>query len=76
MIKLFLQEFNNLHFNNNLQSCSKLYAIWYKSTFQVKFILKWHNAQFSLQNLVCSCYIFQNIAINNDNWQLSSKIKE
>ena len=30
------------------------------------FNLKWHYAQFSLQNLACTCYIFQKIAINND----------
>ena len=34
--------------------------------------LKWHYAmyaQFSLQNLSCTSYIFQMIAINNDKWQ-------
>ena len=36
------------------------------SDFFFTFLLKWHYAQFSLQNLGCMCYILQNISINND----------
>ena len=30
------------------------------------YLLKWHYSQFSLQNLGCTSYKFQKIAINND----------
>ena len=46
--------------NHRKENYSKIY----------KCTLKWHYAQFSLQNLDCTCYIFQKIAINNDKWQI------
>ena len=54
-----------------------------KQKMKNKFALKWYYTRLSLTKMDCNFYIFKNIAIYNDEWQIndsvqlnSAKIKE